>query len=781
MIFRLKLLLFLFLSTGLYAQNKVQLSGKITDEASGEALYGASIYIKETASGVISSANGAYTVSLVPGTYNLKINFLGYEPKIMQVKLEKSMRMDIKLTSNLNALSEVVVREKRGNRQITRNTMSSVTMSIESIKNIPTLMGEADVIKALQLLPGVIMASEGSSGFSVRGGSPDQNYILLDGSTVYNPSHAMGFFSVFNNDIVQNVTIYKGDMPSQYGGRLSSVVDVEMRQGDMNKFGVEGGIGLLSSRLMVQGPIWKERTSFAVAARRTYFDIFLPLSSDEMAKDVKMYFYDLNAKITHVINEKNRLYFSGYNGSDIFETDIMYLRMNYGNTASTLRWNHIFSDNFFVNTSLHYSKYSYFMGGAEKDAFTMDWKSQLTDYGGRMDYTWRLNPKNALKFGLSSFYHHYEPGKATMNILNMGFIEGSSTHTMSVSPYYALENGVYLENDQKIGARLQLKYGLRLSSFSNIGPDSLYQFNSSGEVISAVSHEKGEFYHTYFRLEPKLAATYLIDSSTSLKASYARSFQYSQLAQNSTAGNPTDVWFPANPYLLPQQSDQIALGVFKNFFENELETSIEGYYKFLNNVVDFRDRSNVVMNKYLYGEVATGKGWAYGLEFMLKKAEGNFNGWVSYTLSKSERTVAEINNGNPYLAPYDRPHAVNVVLNYKPVKKHEFSANWVFYSGNPVTLPSGKAVIDGVPIPVYTDRNGYRMPNYHRLDVSYTFHARPRKKYTWDLVVGFYNVYNRKNPWMISFKQEESDPSKSYAEMIYLFGIVPSVTFNFKF
>ncbi|MEG1573257.1 MAG: TonB-dependent receptor, partial [Bacteroidales bacterium] len=582
----------------------------------------------------------------------------------------------------------------------------------------------------------------GSAGFSVRGGSPDQNFILLDEATVYNPSHALGFFSVFNNDAISRATVYKGDIPVQYGGRLSSVIDVEQKEGNMQRWGFGGGIGILSSRLFVEGPLWKGRTSIAFSGRRTYFDVFLPLAPQPEVRDVNLYFYDLNLKIAHTFNKNNRLFISGYMGQDVFGMDKdFYMRMNYGNKALSVKWNHLFSKKLSLNTTFVISDYRYTMG-EQDNQMKINWTSKLTDYGGRFDFTYLLNANHTLKFGATSYYHIYNPGDMLLDLFDMTFLDTSKTMHTTLDPYHALENGIYIGNDQRIGEKCSLKYGFRISSFSNIGPDSVWYYDPNYQLIDAKYFGSSKFYNTYFGFEPRIGVNYMFTPSISLKANYSRTVQYSQLAQNSNTGNPLDLWFPANPTIKPQVANQVALGYFQSFKNHAYEISLEFYYKGLQNVIDFKDHSQVMMNEKLYGELRVGKGQAYGMEIMLQKHEGMFTGWISYTLSRAERTIADVNNGKTYLAPYDRPHAINVVLNINPHPRHSVAANWVYYTGNPATFPSGKAVIDGLYVPVYTDRNSYRMPDYHRLDVSYTFRSKPnpKKRFSWDLVFACYNV-----------------------------------------
>jgi len=663
-------------------------------------------------------------------------------------------------------------------------------MDIQRIRQIPALLGEVDIIKAIQLLPGVMATSEGGAGFSVRGGAPDQNLILLDGAVIYNPAHALGFFSVFNNDAIQDVAIFKGDFPMQFGGRLSSVLDVQMRTGNLQRFEATGGIGLLSSRLTLEGPIIRDRTSFMVAGRRTYFDLFLPLANNPMARNTRLFFYDLNATIMHQFSERSRLFISAYNGLDVFGTRLgEYMQFDYGNTTFSARWNYLFSQRLFSNLTMVYSNYDYTMG-AEIGDIRFTWNAGLSDLGAKMDFTYFLNPRNTVRFGFSSVLHTFRPGSAEFRMGgNFGDLIGGGEDTvggvgtrMELHNTHALANAIYIGNDQNIGTRISLKYGIRLSSFSNIGADTIYQFDENSNVIGSVAHARGSFFHTHWGFEPRIGVTFLINEATSIKANYSRTVQYLQLAQTSTGGNPLDMWFPANPNMRPQHADMFALGLFRNFQNNQWETSVEFYYRNMFNTIDFRDHSNVILNQHLYGEIRQGRGRAYGMELMVKRPSGRLNGWISYTLSRSERTIPEINGGRTYLAPFDRTHNLSIVANFELNERSSFSATWVFYTGNAVTFPIGRAVINGLSLPIYGDRNSSRMPNYHRLDVSYTLRSRPdpTRRWSWDWNFGLFNAYGQRNPWMIRFREDQTT-DRRFAEMTYLFGVIPSITFNFRF
>jgi len=750
-------------------------SGHVKDAETGEDLYGASVLVVESGTGTVVNQYGFYSISMPKGTYSLRFSYTGYEYQVIKVDLEKDLVIDIFLKPSLSMLNEVEIKAERGDENVKSTEMSVVKMDVKTINKIPALMGEVDIIKAIQLLPGVQSVSEGSSGFSVRGGSPDQNLILLDEATVYNASHFLGFFSVFNNDAVKDVKLYKGDLPAQYGGRLASVLDVRMKDGNQKKFSGTGGIGLISSRLTLEGPIIKDRTSFIVSGRRTYADLFLFLSKDENAKESKMYFYDFNAKVNHTFNKNNRLYLSGYFGRDIFKNPFAYMKL--GNATGTARWNHLFSQKLFSNFTVLYSQYKYGLGTADDDApDSFLWTSNLQDYQAKGDFTYYPSTNHTLRFGFSSTLHLFDPGLAK------GTGEESLFTEYKLERTHALESGLYVSDDQLIGSRLTLKYGLRFSLFQNIGPVTVFHYDENYELADSTNYSSGDFYNTYSGFEPRFGLTYVLNELSSIKASYSHSYQYLQLAQNSTAGTPLDIWFSASQNVKPQVADQVAAGYFRNFRKNTIETSVEIYYKNMRNSIDFKDHAQLLLNKQLEGELRFGKSWSYGIEFMVKVPEGRLNGWISYTYSRTWRQFKDINDGNKYPAPYDSPNDVSIVLNFEATKRISLSTNWIYATGKPVTFPTGRAVIDGAVVPIYSDRNAYRMRDYHRLDLSVTLHQKPTdKQFKWDLVFSVYNAYNRHNTWAINFVQDTENPYITYAEQTYLFGIIPAITFNFRF
>ncbi|MCX6282085.1 MAG: TonB-dependent receptor [Bacteroidetes bacterium] len=753
---------------------KYTISGKVTDKNDGESLVGATIFIQELKTGTTTDQYGRFSLTLPEGRYTITFSFIGYTSTSKEIDLDKDISLKMELATEQKELHEVVVKSEKSDQNVAKPEMSVFKMDIHTIQKIPALMGEVDVIKAIQLLPGVQSVSEGSSGYSVRGGAPDQNLILLDEATVYNASHLMGFFSVFNNDAVKDVKLYKGDIPANYGGRLASVLDVRMDEGDSKGFEVNGGIGIIASRITVEGPIKKDRCSFIVSGRRTYADLFLPLSSNKALQNNRLYFYDINAKINYVIDDNNTVFLSGYFGRDVFSNQ--FARMSWGNGTGTFRWNHVFSKKLFFNLTSVYSDYRYLLGTPTGTSNSFEWNANLKDIGIKGDFSWYINTKNTLKFGGAVTYHMINPGTASGT--------GSETvyTSIQVPKNYSIESGIYATNEQKIGSHFIATYGLRLSLFQSIGPGTVYHYTPNHVVIDSTVYKAGIIYNTYGGIEPRLGLLYDINGKSSVKASYARTYQYLQLAQNSSAGTPLDIWFPASPNIKPQIGDQVALGYFRNFRHNTIETSVEVYYKWMQNVIDFKNFAQLLLVDTLEGQVRTGKGYSYGVEFLVRLNEKIVSGWVSYTYSRSFRLIPEI-DPNPYPAPYDKPNNISVVLNFQLAKRWSISANWVYATGAPVTFPTGRATIGGKVIPIYSDRNAYRYQDYHRLDLAVTFYSKekPNRKFSWDLNFSVYNAYNRHNTWSINFVQDNTDPNVTYAEKVYLFGIIPSITFNFHF
>lgn len=752
------------------------ISGYISDSTSGESLPGATVIVSGINNGTVANGYGFYSITLPAGGYTLKYSYVGYAGLMLDISLNNDTTVNIELNPSAEKLNEVEITGQALNENVTSSQMSVNTITSQTIKEIPSLMGEVDLIKALQLLPGVKFVAEGTSGFSVRGSSPDQNLILLDEATIYNAGHLMGFFSVFNNDAVTSVQLYKGDLPARYGGRIASLVDIRMKEGNRKKFHGQGGIGIISSRLTLEGPIVKNKASFMVAGRRTYADLFLKLSNDESLKNSALYFYDLNAKVNWDINQNNRVFISGYFGKDVFKGSSQF-KMDWGNTTGTLRWNHLFNKKLFSNFTFVASKFDYDLGIPEGNLQAFLWQSAIRDYNLKGDFSWFPNANNTVTFGFTSTYHDFFPG------IFEGLGEEATFGKYFIPDKYSLESAVYISNQQSIGPLFTIKYGLRVSMFNNIGIDTVYQYNNSGTVIDSAAYPAGAFYNTYFNLEPRIGIVFKITENSSLKASYSRNVQYLQQASNSTAGSPFNIWFTSSPNVKPQIGDQIAAGYFRNFKESMFETSAEVYYKFIKDAVDFRDHADLLLNKYIEGEILEGRGYGYGIELMAKKTRGKFTGWVSYTWSRVFKEIEGINHGDLYPASYDRPNDFSIIVNYNVTRTISLALNWIYLTGQPVTFPVGKYKYLNNSVPVYSERNSYRFPDYHRLDLSFTWQqkANPKKRWRNSVNVSVYNVYNRKNPWMINFLNDPDHPNETYAEMIYLFGIIPSITYNFSF
>lgn len=786
---RMKLYIFLLLSAFIFLisepaysntsgendAGKVTLSGYVRDWSNGELLIGVTVYCTELKTGAVTNTYGFYSLSLSPGKYTLRYSYIGFTTQEKEIELNKNQTLNIDLSPLESVLGEVVIVGKRTDENVRAPEMSMVKMDSKTIRKVPALLGEIDIVKVLFLLPGVQSTSEGSTGFSVRGGSSDQNLIILDEATIFNASHLLGFFSVFNNDAVKDVTLYKGDIPAAYGGRLSSLLEVRMKDGNTKKFGATGSIGTVSSKLTLEGPIVKDRTSYLVSGRRTYADLFLPLAKDQNVRDSKLFFYDFNLKLSHVINENNRLYLSGYAGKDTFKNE--FASLIYGNQTASLRWNHLFTKKLFFNFSLIFSNYNYGLGTPEGASTSFEWKSNMREYSTRFDFTHYLSNKHTLRYGATAMYHVFFPGSAS------GQGSESAITEFILPAEYALDYSLYTADEYKITEKLTLKYGLRLGIFQNVGPGTYYNFDSNYKPVDSTVYKKGDIFNTYANLEPRLAFTYLLNSISSIKGSYSHTAQYITLAQNSTAGTPLDIWFPATPNVKPQLCDQVALGYFRNFSKNTYEASGEIYYKDLRNVIDFRDHAQLLLNQYIEGELRIGTGYSYGIETMIRKNEGKLTGWISYTYSRAFREIPEINSGKKYRAPYDKPNTVSVVANYDFTKRINASFTWVYATGLPVTFPTGRAVVGNVILPIYSDRNAYRMPDYHRLDFSITLKGKdkPDKRWHGEWNLSIYNVYNRHNAWAINFTPDANDPNVTYAEKTYLFAIIPALTYNFKF
>lgn len=765
--------LVLLMSTTSFAQNKFTVSGTVKSASNGETIIGATITV---GANHVTRTNeyGFYSLTLPAGTYPLIVSSVSFTAYSDSLNLQKNTVVNVDLLDAEQTLEEVVISSTTSSRRsLGSPQMGMEQITPQDIKNVPVLLGEKDAIKVLQLLPGIKSAGEGSSGMYVRGGAADQNLILLDEATVYNASHLLGFFSTFNSDAVKDIAVYKAGMPAQYGGRLSSVLDIKMNDGNNQDFNVSGGVGLISAKLNVEGPIQKGKSSFLVSGRRTYADLFLKLSSDSSINTNQLYFYDFNAKMNYQLGEKDRLYISGYLGNDHLGVGELF-GLDWGNTTGTLRWNHIFNNKLFSNTSLIYSNYKYKIG-INSGADVFDIFSNIRDYNLKQEFQWYLNNKNSLRFGLNSTYHTIRPGEVTSP-------DSSSVNEKLMQKRYSLDNAVFATNTWKASDKFSLTYGLRLSAFSILGKGDFYNVDGEGKVLDTTHYKSGEVVKTYLNLEPRLAASYQFNSSSSVKASYVRNTQNLHLIANSTSSTPTDKWIASTNIIKPEISDQFSLGYYKDLRDGLYELNVETYYKTMQNQIDYRDGADVYNgNNAIESELLFGKGRAYGVEWLLRKRTGRLSGWISYTLSKTERQIDGINNGAWYNARQDRTHDIAIVAMYQLNKKWTLSANWVYYTGDAVTFPAGKYIVDDQTTYYYTERNGYRMPNYHRLDLGATMQLKQRKRWSSELTFSLYNAYGRENAYTIEFQDSKDDPNKTVANQLAIFKFIPSVSYNFKF
>lgn len=802
------LAIYLFCLTLTSSAQNYTLSGYIKDSLTNEFLIGPTVQILNTKKGVSSNAYGFYSIQAERGNITIVVSYIGYEQKFINVNLTSNQRLDILLTENKRTLKEVIVSGTKANQRIVSTEMSTDKLSAREIKQIPMVLGEADVLKSIQLLPGVSAPNEGSGGFNVRGGSADQNLILLDEAIVYNPSHLFGFFSVFNADALKDATLYKGGIPSKYGGRLSSVLDIRMREGSNKKVTATGGIGLLSSRLTIETPLGKvyengANGSMLISGRRSYADIFLPLSSDTTISRNKLYFYDLNFRSNYRLSDKDRVYLSGYFGRDRIEIPNGFGN-SWGNITGTLRWNHLFNSKLFMNVSAIYSNYDYEIIFYPGNSFK--WNSSLSNLNLKVDLDYYINDRHRAMFGAGSIYYTFNPG----NISPFG--SKSSVLASNNALKYAVENYIYLQDDYKISSRISMMYGLRISNFAQLANEDIpiYQNGQplifdpstnnykSGTIASFNRNPKNSILNNSFGFEPRLNINYLINESSSIKAGYNRMYQYIHLLSTATSPTPLDIYTPSSSFIKPQIADQIAGGYFRNLRDDKYELSIEGYYKWMQNQFDFIDGASPLLNNTPETILLNGTARAYGIELMVKKSEGRFTGWISYTLSRAERRTPGvnggrgINNGEYYVTNYDKPHNLAVTANYKLNDKWSFSANFIFQSGRPITYPESKYTFNGLSVPEYSERNAYRLPSYHRLDIAATLKGKENKRFKSQWVFGIYNTYNRQNAANITFREATTTTTttnKNYevgtgvnqAFQLTYFGIVPSISYEFKF
>jgi hypothetical protein len=758
-------------SLGLYclplmAQQNVVLSGTVRDKKTGESLIKAVIRIQELPNaGIISNEYGFYSLSLPKGNYVAVVSQVGYETLVQKIKLDSSVSIDFKLETK-NQLREVVVESSRKNDNLTKAQMGTETINMSAISKVPVIFGEKDLLKTIQLLPGVKSAGEGNSGFFVRGGGADQNLILLDEAPVYNATHLLGFFSTFNSDAIKDATIIKGNSSSQYGGRLSSVLDVKMKEGNNQDLNVNGGLGLISSRLSIEGPLQKEKSSFILSGRRTYADMFL--KATEKFKDNILYFYDLNAKANYQINAKNKVYISGYFGRDELGLGQDF-GIDWGNKTGTIRWNKIISNRLFLNTSLIYSDYNYNVK-LKNGTTNFNINSNIKDVNLKQDYTLYANGLNTLRFGFNSILHTITPSTFSGTVINSVAKEGRN----------GLENALYLTNNYRANNQLTIDYGMRLSTYTLMGGD-VYNIYENGVVKSSVKLNRSSFGKTYANLEPRITTNYRINDETSIKAGYARNVQHLHLLSNSVASSPSDQWIGNSYNIKPEIADQLSLGYVTKLFKSNFEFTAETYYKYLQNQIDYKDGAEINTVSDVESVLLYGIGRAYGLELLLKKKEGRLTGWVGYTLSKTERKIDGINEGKWYNARQDRTHDISVVGIYELNSRWSISGVFVYNTGDAVTYPTGKYNLQGQTLYQYAARNANRMPAYHRLDFSATYEKNKTKRMHGSWNFSLYNVYGRENAFRISFKDDPNDPTRTQIIRTALFKWVPSVTYQFKF
>ena len=784
---------------------RTTISGYIRDSSSGEALIGATVYLKEIEKGVQANAYGFYSMTVQKGKHTLVVSFIGYREKVMSIDLQSNLSLNLELAPSFIETGEVTITADRKDKNVQSTDMGRVELEVEKIKSLPALFGEVDLLKAIQLLPGVQSAGEGNTGLYVRGGGPDQNLILLDEGVVYNAAHLFGFFSVFNPDAVKTMTLTKGGMPAQYGGRLASVLDISMKEGNNKEFHAQGGLGYIASRLTLEGPIVKDKGSFIVSGRRTFVDLFLRepfINPNSNFAGSSYYFYDLNTKINYTISDKDRIFLSGYFGRDVFnfrsrETGFN-VRIPWGNATASLRWNHLFNDKLFMNTSFIFSDYK-FEFGALQQQFDFRIFSGVRDYNAKFDLTWFPNILHNIRFGGNYIFHRFTPTNAYARSGDVVFDLGKVTR------YYAHDAAMYINDEWDVSDRLRVNAGVRFTAFSHVGPFDRYVQASPGEgaITDTVSYAANKPVASYVNAEPRLSLRYAINNRSSVKASYTQNYQYIHLASFGSVSLPTDVWVPSTDRVKPQYGVQYALGYFRNLQQNTWETSVEVYYKEMKNQIDYRegatpdqDVRNNPDNNFVFGE-----GWSYGAEFFIKRSVGRLNGWVGYTLSRTVRQFQDLNSGRVFPAKYDRRHDVSLVLTYDRNKRWTYGLTWVYATGDALTLPTQRYFVSaGPPVELsgntpglsnnfyilsgFENRNDFRQKPYHRLDLSATLRQKKPRKFQSEWVFAVYNTYGRLNPYFIYFDVQGNNADGDLsvqAKQVSLFSIIPSVTYNFKF
>lgn len=767
----ISLSIFISLTLQVFAQEKFSISGIVRSGATGETIIGATIQSKDGKYATITNAYGFYSLILPKGEITIIASYASMEPKEFSIDLAQNTFHDFNLSASIKTLESVVINLPSGGRSLKNTQIGVDKMTAKEMKDIPQLFGERDPLKAIQLLPGIKPASEGSSGIYVRGGNADQNLILLDEAVVYNAAHLLGFFSTFNADVIKDVTVYKGAMPAQYGGRLSSVIDVRMNDGNNQRFSMSGGIGLISSRLNIEGPIQKNVSSFLLSARSTYIDPFLKMSKDSAINRNKIGFYDLNAKVNYQLGKKDQLFLSGYFGSDHLAAG-KEIGLRWGNATATLRWNHIYNNRVFSNTSLIYSNFDYNID-INLGANSLNIFSRIRDGHLKQEWQWSF-ASHQLRTGVDVIYHTINPGDITTSA-------SSNFNPVNFEKRYSLENALYIADEWKISNKFSLNAGLRVEAFSILGKGNFYNIDVNGVITDTIYIGPGKFLKTYIDPEPRVSMRWMLTPSSALKAGYARNTQNLHLLSNSTTSRPTDRWISTTNNIKPEIADLYSVGFFKNFGDGRYEFSTETYYKNMQHQIDYRDGADLNRESVLETQLLYGTGRAYGIEFFVKRKYGKLTGWLSYTLSKSEKKIKGINNNDWYNARQDRTHDAAIVLNYKAGNRWSLSATWVYYTGDAVSFPESKYTLNNQLYFYYSKRNGYRMPDYHRLDLGATKTFKPKGRFSSELSFSLYNAYGRENAYSITFRQSKSDSSRTESVQTALFKFVPSISYNFKF
>ncbi len=765
------------------------LSGYLRDKTTGEALIGANIYVKGTSLGATTNGYGFYSLTLSMENYPITFSYMGYKEVVMQVILNENTRLSVEMEEDNLEMREVEILASEQEPDIRNTQMSEFRFSQKTLSQLPGFGGDLDIIRALQAVPGIQTYGDGSALYYVRGGNSDQNLLLIDEVPVYNPSHLFGFFSAFAPDAINNVQVYKGDFPARFGGRLSSVIDIKAREGNMKRFGFSGNLGPYASNITLEGPVIKNRASFFISGRLSTLNWLNSLPAFNKSFDFR--FFDLNAKLNYRLNDNNRFFFTFYTGRDVFDrylsAEVNSMGISWENYAATLRWNHVFSNRLFSNTTLNYSFYNYSLNlPQEQNGF---WNSSISNLTVKTDAAWYLDPQNTIRAGMEVTYHHSNPGNVTYENGDV------AADVPKVAEYYAMEYVFYASDEQRVGKRFTLRYGIRLPLWQDMGPTNVYYFDANHQVIDTISYGGGNAYSTFFSPEPRLTVQYQVSDKSSVKASYSRTTQFLQVLSNSTSPfTSLEVWAPCGPNISPQTADQVALGYFRELLRPGFTFSGEGYYKWFHDHLDYQDHANLLFNTLIEGELRFGKAWSYGVEFMLRKTTGKLTGWIGYTWSRAMIQTPGVNNGNVYPASYDRPNDVCINISWEDKKHWILAANWICMTGGAITTPIGFYYLNGSSVPLYGDKNNDRLPDYHRLDLSATFvFSKPANQYQHSLAITLYNAYGRMNPFSVNFNKMMNDNGdfavpadlngtyELVPASISVAGIIPSINYQFKF